>query len=194
MIKLKNDMMMTFFMLFSCLRKFTLLLLLLLPLLCHFYSENSHHLLPSLTQYYIHRTFIKKQVSIEHSTTTLLTALSTTSPNSHRLTYEKAHNLSLYTKHQGFGVIGTWTREDCLQIGEMLSKEGLDCRVIPFNSALPSSSSLMEEKEKGVPTSSNTSLPSLERQVKVGEKPIVKVRSSTSGASYSSDYLLSLSP
>ena len=141
----------------------------------------------------MYRTFTKNQVSIEHSTTTLLTALSTTSPNSHRLTYEKAHNLSLYTKHQGFGVIGTWTREDCLQIGEMLSKEGLDCRVIPFNSALPSSS-LMEKK--GVSTTSPaSSLPSLERQVKVGEKqPVVKVRSSTSGASYSSDYLLSLSP
>ena len=77
----------------------------------------------------------------------------------------------------------------------MLRKEGLDCRVIPFNSALPSSSSLMEEKEKGVPSSTtSSSSPSLERQVKMGENPIVKVRSSTSGASYSSDYLLSLSP
>ena len=137
-------------------------------------------------------------MSIEHSTTTLLTALSTTSPNisntANRLTYEKAHNLSLYTKHQGFGVIGTWTREYCLQIGEMLRKEGLDCRVIPFNSALPSSS-LMKGEKKGAPTSPASSSPSLERQVKMREKqPVVKVRSSASGASYSSDYLLSLSP
>lgn len=133
-------------------------------------------------------------MSIEHSTTTLLAALSSNNTPNNRLTYEKAHNLSLYTKHQGFGVIGTWTREDCLQIGEMLSKEGLDCRVIPFNSALPSSS-LMKGEEKGVPTSNTSSSPSLERQVKVvGEKHQVKVRASTSGASYSSDYLLSLSP
>ena len=148
------------------------------------------------TNYYLlihYRTFTKKQVSIEHSTTTLLSALSTTNTansSNNQLTYEKAHSLSLFAKHQGFSVIGTWTREDCLMIGELLVKEGLDCRVIPFNSALPSSSSLSEE-EVVVPPSP-TSSPSSSSLVEVGEsQPMVTVRPS---ASYSSDYLLSLSP
>jgi len=138
-------------------------------------------------------TFTKNQVSIEHSTTTLLTALSN---NNNQLTYEKAHSLSLFAKHQGFSVIGTWTREDCLLIGDMLVKEGLDCRVIPFNSALPSSS--LEEEVVVPPSSSSSSLVMSgqvvreESHVEVGEStPVVTVRSS---ASYSSDYLLSLSP
>ena len=74
-------------------------------------------------------------------------------------------------------------------------KEGLDCRVIPFNSALPSSSS---EEVVVPPSSSSSSLVMSgqvvreESHVEVGEStPVVTVRSS---ASYSSDYLLSLSP
>ena len=72
-------------------------------------------------------------------------------------------------------MIGTWTREDCLTIGEELVKEGLDCRVIPYNSALPSSSSLASGRESV-------------REEKVGSDGVI---SSTS--SFSSDYLLSLS-
>eukprot|EP00577_Skeletonema_sp_RCC1716_P018743 CAMPEP_0113413772 /NCGR_PEP_ID=MMETSP0013_2-20120614/23634_1 /TAXON_ID=2843 ORGANISM="Skeletonema costatum, Strain 1716" /NCGR_SAMPLE_ID=MMETSP0013_2 /ASSEMBLY_ACC=CAM_ASM_000158 /LENGTH=267 /DNA_ID=CAMNT_0000300529 /DNA_START=82 /DNA_END=885 /DNA_ORIENTATION=- /assembly_acc=CAM_ASM_000158 len=141
-------------------------------------------------------TFTKKQVSIEQSTTSLLTALSTTTAgaNNNQLTYEKAHNLSLFAKHQGFSVIGTWTREDCLLIGETLLEEGLDCRVIPYNSALPS---------LAVPSSSSSS-----SVVVVGEqtreesdlesKSVVAVGTtsslSSSSSSFSSDYLLSLSP
>lgn len=74
-------------------------------------------------------------------------------------------------------------------------KEGLDCRVIPFNSALPSSS---EVEVVVVPPSSSSSSLVMNGQVReeshveVGEStPVVTVRSS---ASYSSDYLLSLSP
>ncbi|KAK1736238.1 hypothetical protein QTG54_012838 [Skeletonema marinoi] len=145
-------------------------------------------------------TFTKKQVSIEQSTTSLLTALSTTTAgaNNNQLTYEKAHNLSLFAKHQGFSVIGTWTREDCLLIGETLLEEGLDCRVIPYNSALPSST---------VPSSSSSSSSSSSPSVVVGEetreesdlesKSVVTVgttSSSSSSSSFSSDYLLSLSP
>jgi len=142
-----------------------------------------------------YRTFTKKQVSIEQSTTSLLTALSTTTAggaNNNQLTYEKAHNLSLFAKHQGFSVIGTWTREDCLLIGETLLEEGLDCRVIPYNSALPSST---------VPSSSSSSSSS---SVVVGEETreesdlenesVVTVGTTSSSSSFSSDYLLSLSP
>lgn len=46
---------------------------------------------------------------------------------------EKAHDLSLFAKHQGFSRLGTWTREECLTLGEELVSRDLDCRVIPFN-------------------------------------------------------------
>lgn len=45
----------------------------------------------------------------------------------------KARDLSLYAKHQGFSCLGTWTREECLTIGEQLQSHDLDCRVIPFS-------------------------------------------------------------
>jgi len=44
----------------------------------------------------------------------------------------KAQDLSLFAKHQGFSCLGTWTREECLSMGEQLSRRELDCRVIPF--------------------------------------------------------------
>ena len=140
-------------------------------------NPHSHHIHLLNIRYPIlspHRTFTKKQVSIEHSTTTLLTALSSSTTNNNPLSYEKAHNLSLFAKHQGFSVIGTWTREDCLLIGERLVEEGLDCRVIPYNSALPS-----EGNKLDVDVGSNSSN--------------VGTSSSSSSSSFSSDYLLSLS-
>ena len=48
---------------------------------------------------------------------------------------EKAWDLSLFAKHQGFSCLGTWTREECLSMGEELLSRNLDCRVIPFNGA-----------------------------------------------------------
>ena len=46
---------------------------------------------------------------------------------------DKAYDLSLFAKHQGFSNLGTWTREECLSLGKQLLSRNLDCRVIPFN-------------------------------------------------------------
>lgn len=46
---------------------------------------------------------------------------------------DKAQDLSLFAKHQGFSCLGTWTRKECLSMGEELLSQDLDCRVIPFN-------------------------------------------------------------
>jgi hypothetical protein len=46
---------------------------------------------------------------------------------------DKAYDISLFVKHQGFGCLGTWTREECLSMGDELSSRHLDCRVVPFN-------------------------------------------------------------
>jgi len=135
-------------------------------------------------------TFTKKQVSIEQATNALLATLSSSSSllstntiinnNNNILTFEKAHSLSLFAKHQGFSLIGTWTREDCLLIGEMLQKEGLDCRVIPYSEGLLWNSSPSPAVVVVASTSSE-------------EEVVERISSSSSLPSSSSDYLLSLS-
>jgi len=143
-------------------------------------------------------TFTKKQVTIEQATHTLLTTLSSSSSllstdnvNNNVLTYEKAHNLSLFAKHQGFSLIGTWTREDCLVIGEMLVKEGLDCRVIPYSEGVVSLNS------SSSPCVVTTSISSSEEESRDEDVVVVMGRRSSSVvsslSSSSSDYLLSLS-
>ena len=64
-------------------------------------------------------------MSIEHATNACSDILG--------LDATKAHDLSLFAKHQGFSCLGTWTREECLSMGEELLDRELDCRVIPFN-------------------------------------------------------------
>lgn len=46
---------------------------------------------------------------------------------------DRAYDISLFVKHEGFSCLGTWTHTECLSIGrELLSRE-LDCRIVPFN-------------------------------------------------------------
>ena len=71
------------------------------------------------------RTFHKEHMSIEHAAGSCTEILGIHS--------EKAWDLSLFAKHQGFSCLGTWTREECLSMGEELISRNLDCRVIPFN-------------------------------------------------------------
>ena len=45
---------------------------------------------------------------------------------------DKAKDLSLFAKHQGFSCLGTWTRDECISLGGKLRSHELECRVIPF--------------------------------------------------------------
>ena len=47
--------------------------------------------------------------------------------------FDKAHDLSMFAKYQGFSVLGSSTREECLSLGEKLLASKLDCRIIPYN-------------------------------------------------------------
>jgi len=47
--------------------------------------------------------------------------------------HEKAYDMSIFAKHQGFSTLGTWTHDECLSMGKELSSRDLDCRIIPFN-------------------------------------------------------------
>lgn len=133
-------------------------------------------------------TFSNKQVSIEQVANSLLTTTlsfsSSTSTNNDnaQLTYEKAHNLSLFAKHQGFSLIGTWTRDHCLLLGEKLVMEGLDCRVIPYSEGLVMTS------QQSKPSSSSSS-----SSLVMSEESSDQETSLNSSSSSSSDYLLSLS-
>jgi hypothetical protein len=45
----------------------------------------------------------------------------------------KAYDISLFVKHEGFSTLGTWTHTECLSIGKELLSRELDCRIVPFN-------------------------------------------------------------
>ena len=67
-------------------------------------------------------------MSLEHATNSCIEVLGMPS--------DKAHDISLFAKHQGFSNLGTWTRDECLSMGEKLISHDLDCRIIPFNGAV----------------------------------------------------------
>lgn len=70
-------------------------------------------------------TFHDDRMTIEHAAESCIEILGIPS--------DKAQDLSLFAKHQGFSCLGTWPRDECLSFGEELSSRDLDCRVIPFN-------------------------------------------------------------
>ena len=72
-----------------------------------------------------HSSFQKDHMSIEYVAESCSEILG--------IRADKAYDLSLFAKHQGFSTLGTWTREECLSMGEQLLSRNLDCRVIPFN-------------------------------------------------------------
>jgi hypothetical protein len=45
----------------------------------------------------------------------------------------KAYDISLFVKHEGFSCLGTWTHIECLSLGKELVERDLDCRIVPFN-------------------------------------------------------------
>ena len=89
-------------------------------------------------------------MSLQHATESCTSILN--------LSPAKAHDLSLFAKHQGFSCLGTWTREECLEFGEELLKKDLDCRVVPFNEGV-APRILPEIRVEGVPSSSVKTAP-----------------------------------
>jgi hypothetical protein len=88
-------------------------------------------------------TFGKDHMSIEHAAESCVDVLGIPS--------DKAHDMSLFAKHQGFSCLGTWTRDECLSMGEELVSRDLDCRVIPFHKGVVAPASLPEIRVEGVP-------------------------------------------
>mmetsp|Transcript_39820 Transcript_39820/g.83221 ORF Transcript_39820/g.83221 Transcript_39820/m.83221 type:complete len:231 (-) Transcript_39820:143-835(-) len=72
-------------------------------------------------------TFKKDHMSIENTAASCTAILG--------IPTDKAQDLSLYAKHQGFSRLGTWTHEECVAKGKELLSKDLDCRIIPFNGA-----------------------------------------------------------
>ncbi len=153
-------------------------------------------------------------MSIEHATESILSTLlsSTTTTSGEEYTYTKIRELTTFTKHQVFTLLGTWTRSECLDIGHQLQEMDLDVRVIPYSEGLlemnmnpaaavvaSSSPSPPPMRSSSLPQLSSSSSPSLLEETSSGDGHDDKVvvvggRSSrgSSAASSSSDYLLSL--
>lgn len=81
------------------------------------HSDDLYHIL--LMPSTFHKT------SIEHATEACTDILG--------IDHEKAYDMSIFAKHQGFSTLGTWTHDECLSMGKELSSRDLDCRIIPFN-------------------------------------------------------------
>jgi hypothetical protein len=45
----------------------------------------------------------------------------------------RAYDISLFVKHEGFSCLGTWTHIECLSLGKELVERDLDCRIVPFH-------------------------------------------------------------
>jgi len=70
-------------------------------------------------------TFNTPHMSVEYASESCSEILSIPS--------EDSYNMSLYVKHQGFAVLGTWTHQECVNFGGRLREKELDCRVIPYH-------------------------------------------------------------
>jgi hypothetical protein len=77
----------------------------------------------------VRRTFTKEHMSIENTAETCTEILG--------LPPDRARDLALYARHQGFGRLGTWARDECTSLGAALQFRDLDCRVVPFAGGLP---------------------------------------------------------
>ena len=45
---------------------------------------------------------------------------------------QEASELSQFAADQGMSCLGTWPREECLDLGKQLQRRDLECRVVPF--------------------------------------------------------------
>ncbi len=44
---------------------------------------------------------------------------------------EQSLDVTTFARHQGFSNLGTWTRDECLNIGNQLRFQGFECRIVP---------------------------------------------------------------
>jgi hypothetical protein len=42
----------------------------------------------------------------------------------------------MFAKYEAFSVLGTWTRSECIDIGEELRDMDVDCRLVPYEKSL----------------------------------------------------------
>jgi len=47
---------------------------------------------------------------------------------------EQSLDATTFARHQGFSNLGTWTRDECLNIGNQLRFQGFECRIVPVTS------------------------------------------------------------
>lgn len=82
------------------------------------------HLIPSVCFIsLVYRTFNDRRTRTEHVATTCAELLD--------IPYSKAYELSMFAKYESFGILGTWTRKECIAIGGKLREMDIECRLVP---------------------------------------------------------------
>jgi hypothetical protein len=69
-------------------------------------------------------TFDKPKISVTYVATSLEYVLA--------MPGDEAQELSSFAKESGFSCLGTWPREECLDLGKQLQRRDLVCRVVPY--------------------------------------------------------------
>jgi hypothetical protein len=69
-------------------------------------------------------TFDKPKISVSYVATSLEYVLA--------MPGDEAQELSSFAKESGFSCLGTWPREECLDLGKQLQRRDLVCRVVPY--------------------------------------------------------------
>jgi hypothetical protein len=69
-------------------------------------------------------TFDKPKISVPYVATSLEYVLA--------MPGDEAQELSSFAKDSGFSCLGTWPREECLDLGKQLQRRDLVCRVVPY--------------------------------------------------------------
>jgi hypothetical protein len=69
-------------------------------------------------------TFDKPKISVAYVATSLEYVLA--------MPADEAKELSSFAKESGFSCLGTWPREECLDLGRQLQRRDLVCRVVPY--------------------------------------------------------------
>jgi hypothetical protein len=109
------------------------------------YSENDlYHIILMPSTFHNNKNNKEEMMTIENVAETCTEILG--------IDANKAYDISLFVKHEGFSCLGTWTHTECLSLGKELVERDLDCRIVPFNGGSSDESYAFAIAEAGATT------------------------------------------
>lgn len=89
-------------------------------------------------------TYLNRKITINYVSGSLQFVLD--------MPYEDSVDAALFAKEQGMSCVGTWTREECLQLGKALQQRDLCVRIVPF---VPGGQRAWQANKDGAASSNN---------------------------------------